>query len=836
MNETPQIGNSVLLQSQFLSQSENDNEGIDFVNILIQCFRHWYWFVLCAIIALVLAFFKVKSQENVYTRSATIMIKEEATGGQSSKLGVEADMGIFKSTSTVQNEIIAMRSPQVISDVVKRLKLYMGYSKDGRFHKETLYGWNLPVEVILDDPEKEQWSSFTLELKDDGTIKLFDFSTGKSKEIQAKLNERVSTPVGDLTIIPTTSYQSQNTKIYVTHGFVSSTTAECTSKLSVSRRGDKSSVIDLSYIDVSTQRAEDFLNTLIKVYSEYWVNDRNQIALSTNKFISERIAVIEKELGNVDSDISTYKSQNLIPNLPGNIGQNMSEAASANKETLELSTQLSMVEFLKTYLAEHPDLTMLIPAVSGIDAGVIEGQISNYNSLVLERNSLLAHSSEVNPLVVEKDEQLKVLRDAINSTISNQIEALKTKLNAQKKSEQNAIGKMAVNPEQEKYLLSVERQQSVKEALYTYLLQKREENELSQAFTAYNTRLINPPSGGFTPIAPNKNQIYMMYLAIGLAIPLCIIILLEMLNNTVRGRADLENMKTPFLGEIPFVTVGSKSFIERLYTSKNLFQYIKNEPFIMNLLMKLGIWKKSDRQSDQNLKLYVKPGSRNQINEAFRVVRSNMEFMAGESENQVIMVTSANAGSGKTFISLNLAASFAIKGRKVLAIDMDFRKRSLSKYVQKPLIGIADYLAKRTENYNDLIIEESFIDNMDILPVGTIPPNPTELLYDKRLGAMLDDLKQKYDLIFLDCPPIEIVADSSIIAKYADKSIFLVRAGLLQRNMLPEIDKFYDTKKFGNLCVLLNGTDDSYGKYGYSKYGYRYGYHYGYGGHYESEN
>ncbi|MBR6989419.1 MAG: polysaccharide biosynthesis tyrosine autokinase [Bacteroidaceae bacterium] len=825
--------NVVIMQQAPQNQQEEEDEGLDIINILMRCLSNWYWFVICAAIAFALAFFNVKSQENVYSRSATIMIKEESSSSNSLS---NNNLGLFKSTSTVSNEIIAMKTPQVVNDVVKRLKLNMNYSKDGRFHRQTLYGWNLPIEVIMEDVPDEGLASLTVSLKKDGSLTLKDFSKGGNKTVKGKLNEHLDTPIGKVLVILTDNHKASDVEIQVVHNMLSSTAALYSKKLAIAQREESASVIDLSCSDVSIERAEDFLNMVITVYSEYWVNDKNQIATSTNEFISERLAVIEKELGSVDSDISSYKSQNLIPNLSGSIGQNMSLAAAANQKSIELNNQLSMVRFLKDYLQTNDDPNRLIPAVSDIGSSSIENQIRSYNDMVLERKTLVSNSSEENPLVKERDAQLAEMRAVLMSSIDNQIVAFNTQLRTTQSTESKATSKMATNPEQEKYLLSVERQQAVKQALYTYLLQKREENELSRAFTAYNTRLLNPPTGSNTAIAPNSKQIYTIYLVIGLLIPLVVIILLELLNTTVRGRKDLEHMQTPFLGEIPFVQQEKRGFLRRLISSGGLGNFFKNDPVMSKALMRLGFWKKSDRQSDKNLKLYVKEGSRNQINEAFRVVRSNMEFMQGENEHQIVMITSANAGSGKTFVTLNLAASFAIKDRKVLAIDLDFRKRSLSKYVNKPHHGLADYLAKRAENYDNLIIKSSLVNGLDILPVGSIPPNPTELLYSERLGVMLEELKKEYDLIFLDCPPVEIVADASIVAKYADKTIFMIRAGLLQRNMLPEIDKFYDNKKFGNMALLLNGTDDSYGKYGYSKYGYRYGYHYGYGSHYTSES
>lgn len=834
MEEYTNPNNVVVMQQPAMPNHDEEEESLSIVNIIMRCLSNWYWFVICIIISLSFAFLHVKKQEPVYTRAATVLIKEEANMSSSNKLGVQEDMGVFKSTSTVANEMIAMQSPQVVSEVVRRLKLYMNYSTEGRFHRVTMYGEICPIEVIMEDVNEDQWANLTVELANEGEVVLKDFSKGQPNTvITGKMNERISTPLGTVQVLPTKSYYGQRTEIYVNHWSIEASTGRYQGGLVMDRR-ERTSVIDLAFSDVSTQRAEDFLSMLIQVYSEFWVNDRNQIALSTNRFITERLSVIEKELGNVDSDISSYKSQNLIPNLEASTSRNMGEAASASQQIVDLNTEISITKYLLDYVKNKKNFNKLIPSIS--DVGTVSGLISNFNEKILERNSLVASSSETNPLVLEMDEQLANIYDVILSSLENQLVALNTQLKSTQSTESKATTKMANNPEQAKYLLSIERQQAVKQALYTYLLQKREENELSQAFTAYNTRLLNPPSGGSAPTAPKSQMIYLIALAIGVAIPLAFIILFEIMNTTVRGRKDLENLSSPFLGEIPFVQADKRNFWSRLIGAKNIKQFIKSEPIVMRVLMKLGIWKKSDRQSDKNLKLYVKNGSRNQINEAFRVVRSNMEFMKSDKPSQIEMITSANAGSGKTFVTINLGASFAVKGKKVLAIDMDFRKRSLSKYVNKPAKGLVDYLANKVDCYDNLIVKGSLIENLDVLPVGAIPPNPTELLYEERLGEMLQDLRERYDLILLDCPPIEIVADASIVAKYADKTIFIVRAGLLQRNMLPEIDKFYMSKKFGNISILLNGTDDSYGKYGYFKYGYRYGYHYGYGSHYGSES
>ena len=359
--------------------------------------------------------------------------------------------------------------------------------------------------------------------------------------------------------------------------------------------------------------------------------------------------------------------------------------------------------------------------------------------------------------------------------------------------EQQTSSRIAANPTQAKYLLSVERQQKVKETLYLFLLQKREENELSQAFTAYNTRIVTPPHGSMLPTSPVRKNIFLVAFALGLLIPVIIIFLHENMNTRVRGRKDLEGVAVPFIGEIP------------LYTKK-----------------KKGVFRKKPLEVRA---VVVKEGSRDIINEAFRVLRTNLEFMtAKERKSNVIVVTSFNPGSGKSFLTMNIAVSLAIKGKKVLVIDGDLRHGSASSYIDSPDKGLSDYLGGRIDNLDEIIVHDPKQKHLDILPVGTIPPNPTELLFDERLRQVIESVRDQYESVLIDCPPIELVADTQIIEKLADRTIFVVRAGLLERSMLAELEKIYEEKKYKNMSLILNGTESSGGRYGY-----RYGYYYGYG-------
>lgn len=807
--------------SQVPNANASTSEGT-ITDLLLKSLVRWPWFIFSIVLFVALAFFYVKRQEPVYQRDAAILIKSESRSGglRGANISLGADMGLFDNSSNVEDEMAALISPTTVVEVVNRLKLYMNYKRPGRFHDVTLYGKNLPIAVDMLEVHPDSAAYLEVILKKNGQVELTHFMKKDIEDFsvcKGKIDEVINTPLGKVRVEATPAYAQldleQDVVIKVTHISTESAIGIFSSRLRTQLASKQSSIIEMAYSDVSVQRADDCLKTLISVYNEMWLSDRNKMAISTSSFINERLLILEHELDTVDSRISNYKSSNLIPDLEAQSGLSLTNADLAEKAVVETANKIAILKFLKEHV-EKDDGTQLIPANTGIGVTSIEQQIAEYNKTMLNRNRIVANSSESNPIVQEMNQELTYLRGAILSSIKNQIKAFNSELASTRQLHEKSRRSLASNPQQNKHLLSISRQQGVKEALYLFLLQKREENELSQAFTATNTRIIQEPSGSSVPTAPQGMKILMIAFVIALAVPFGIIYLVDILDNTVRGRRDVESLMTPFSGEIPQLSRRRGGFYRRVFN-------------LVNRIRLIFTGKKKGLYSSDMIQLDVKPNSHNVINEAFRVVRGNLEFM-NSKDTKVFLITSANPGSGKTYISLNLAASFAVKKKRVLLVDLDLRKRSLSrKDKHEKQLGISDYLAGHADSYHELI-QKDYQPCLDLLRAGSMPPNPSEVLYSDRLGTMLQELRNEYDYIILDCPPVEVVTDVAIIAPYVDRTIFVVRAGVMLRSMLPEIDKMYVTKRFGEMCVLLNGTEGGGGRYGYSRYSYNYGYSYGY--------
>lgn len=765
--------------------------------LLSMCLYRWKWFVLSVIFTLGLGMLYIMRTQPVYTRTSSILIKTNTTAnGSFSDELITGGLSAFNVRSDVRNEMTAMKSPYIVGNVVRQMHLNVSYAKPGRFYDEVLYGKDLPINVSLaQGQDEEPVASFSVHAGKNGTVTLTNFKAPnhddvKEKTVKGRFDQPLRTPVGTVVVTRTPNYKPENYDVNVNFTTINAAAGDYGSRLKIVMDNDKNDILNLTMQDVSAQRATDFLNTLIDEYNKSWIEDKNKVAVSTSKFITERLNVIEQELGNVDSDISSFKSQHLIPDLGEASRLYMNKANEADEQILNLSNARSVLGFVRGIVADNGRRDQLLPGNVGITNAAVMNLINEYNTELLRRNNMVENSSVSNPLVVEADQRLAAMRSSIITSLDNEINSLNTQINSFRSSEAESQQRIASNPTQAQYLLSVERQQKVKESLYLYLLEKREENELSQAYTAYNTRIIAPPTGSPFPTSPITRNVMVIAFVLGLLLPVGVIVLRENMENRVRGRKDLEDLTIPFLGELP--QTGKRS-------------------------RKGGL--------DKHSSLMVNGHKHDMINEAFRVIRTNLDFMSDpEKKSQVIMTCSMNPGSGKTFIALNMAAAYALGDKKTVIVDLDLRKGTLSHSLNASRHGVSEYLSGHNNDVDSLINNIPGYDNLYFLPAGALPPNPAELLQRNRLQELIEHLREEYDIVILDCPPADMVADAAIITKVCDMTIFVIRAGLFERRMLPYLDEHYKEGKFKNMTLILNGVPVSQ-----NRYGYRYGYSYGYG-------
>ena len=755
--------------------------------------RQWKWIVLSLTICMGLAVLFLAWKPFSYTREAQVEIKEDSESGSSSALAMFADLGIGNATNNLYNEMAYFESPDLMAQVVDRLGLQTNYFMRKGLRSNVLYGSNLPINVTFETLPQNVGGSFKINIDEAGQIYLSKFKVKDDRvafeqKRPFKFGETVMTPLGKIKIEKTPFFGKDKEEgddlsysIGVARLSMKGAVKAWREKLSVNELRKEASVVELSVIDGSARRAEDVLNTIIQVYNEDWILSKNEVALASSDFIDERLTSLSKELSDVDSDISDFKSENQIPDLVASATISLNEEQNTRSALLALNNDLQLARYLKDYIEKNDNPSKTLPTNLGMQNQVLDTQITAHNTMVRNRNSIVDASSQENPIVQSLDSQIEDSRNSILASLDNQINIISQEIATINKEKLSFEKKLASNPEQARYLLSVERQQKVKESLYLYLLQKKEENQLNQAFTPYNTRIIARPNGDSKPTSPKPVSVLMMAFILGLAIPVGTIYVREVSNTKVRDKNDLKGLSIPFLGEIP--KVNSKKF------------------------------------DDKDHMVVVSQGNRNVVNEAYRVVRTNLNFMLdGEEKCPVVMLTSFNPGSGKSFIAINLAMSLAIRGKKVLVIDGDMRRNSSSAFIGNPDAGLAQCLLGKA-TLDQAVVKGRLNENLDVLPGGKTPPNPTELLENGRLAPMIDQLRQHYDVIFIDCPPIQMIADGRIFSTVCTNTIFVLRAGLFEKGLLSELENVYRSKEYHNMCLLLNGTEGSggYGQYGAGK-------------------
>ncbi len=758
-------------------------------DILDTVLDNWKWFVLSAIVCVGLARLYLASRPYVFQRQAMMLVKDDSSGPGSRRSSISTDAlmqlnGVLAGTS-VKNEVYILHSFQLSKEVAKNLHLDVLYNFKKGLKNISLYN-NRPVTVDFMDPFIFP-VTFYLDINSTQECAIHDVKMGvpmkeSSYTGKVRMGQMLQTPFGKLVLTP----MADNLKhfigktIKVTRISQDDAAIMIMNKCSSSELDKESTLVRITCNDTSIERADDILSGLLEAYKQSIIEDKNRIAQSTATFIDSRIQLIYQELSDVESKMADFKQSSGLMDLKANSEAFLTQSTSARQRTIQAEMQYSMVQYLVDYLAENSKGHSLIPTMGGINDNGIQTQITQYNQMMLNRNRLAENTSESSPAIKELDSNLSQMHAAALASLSGYASSLKLQLDKAKAEENRLIGTINAVPQKEKQAIDIMRQQVLKETLYTFLLNKREETALQLAITEANIRIVEHPFGSKVPVAPRKLVISLFALILGLAIPFTFFQIKERLNMSVRGRKDIETYTTiPILGEIPH--------------------------------RKSGV-------SDSDI--VVSAQNDDVIGEAFRLLRFSMNFI--NKDARIIMFTSTMPGEGKTFISRNFAATLGMAGKKVVLVDTDIRKRTQSKLSFKGRSqGLTSFLSGAVDDIKTLVVPQDESCNLDMLPAGITPPNPAELLMSDRLEQCMEELKKHYDYVVVDNVPAQVVADAGIVNRIADLTIYVIRENKIDRRYLPELERLHLEGKFNHLCIVMNDCQNRNKKYGY---GYGYGY------------
>ena len=803
-------------ETDFNEAQESKEENIDVKELLFKYLIHWPWFVGAVVACLIAAWVYLYVSTPVYNISATVLIKDDKKGGSAGMLSGLESLGLdgmISSSQNIDNEIEVLRSKTIVKEVVEDLGLYISYADKDEFPSKNLYKTS-PVQVSLTPQEAdllEKPMIVEMALPPQGSldvnVKIGDDEYQKHFE---KLPAVFPTDKGTLAffLTPDSALSSKRTSeetidsgktvrnitavinnpLAVAKGYCGSMTIEPTSKTT--------SVAVISLKNSNVQRGKDFINKLLEMYNINTNNDKNEVAQKTAEFINERISIISKELGSTEKDLESFKRGAGITDLTSDAQIALTGSAEYEKKRVENQTQINLLQDLQKYMQNEG--YEVLPSNIGLQDVNLAAAINRYNDVLVERKRLLRTSTENNPTIINLDTSIGAMKENVQVSLDRVLRGLFiTKADLDREASRYSR-RISEAPGQEREFVSIARQQEIKAGLYLMLLQKREENAITLAATANNAKIIDDAIADDAPVSPKGRMIYLIALVLGVGIPVGVIYLLELTKFKIEGRSDVEKLtNVPIVGDIPLTD--EKQGAIAVFENQN-----------------------------------------NLMSETFRNIRTNLQFML-ENDKKVILVTSTVSGEGKSFISANLAISLSLLGKKVIIVGLDIRKPGLNKVFNIPRkeVGITQYLANPEKNLMDLVQPSDVSKNLYILPGGTVPPNPTELLARDGLDKAIETLKKNFDYVILDTAPVGMVTDTLLIGHVADLSVYVCRADYTHKNEYTLINELAENNKLPKLCTVINGLDlkrrkygyyYGYGKYGkYYGYGKRYGYGYGYG-------
>ena len=800
-------------QEQLLPPEVEDQLSFFNLQFVIKTFvLNWVWFLLSVIIFMGIGIVYLRYTQPMYSVGAKMLIKNDDNRRRSNnQIMAATNLGTMTMSDGFENEIEILKSNSIAEGAVRDLKLYVDYSMEGRVVDRPIYK-TTPLIVDMDQKHLDRLESpVNLEISKHeggeyevrGSYVLDDGPhTFRSTGVMPM---SINVKVGTFTIIPNYKYVNgwdSGKDLKVTVSNPKTLAYSYAGRLSVDPLNKVTTIANLGCVDAIPDRGIDFLRQVAVVYNRQANEDKNEIAVRTEEFINDRLEKINAELGSTDGAIASYKRSNNIVDAASSAGASLNQTDDADNALAEMNTQIMLMESIREYIMQPENKYQTLPSNVGLKDGAATGLITQYNQIALERNRLLRSASEQSPAVQTVTAQL----DDLTNSINRAIEQSKRTMNIERQHLANRFSKyqskLSQTPQQERILTEIGRQQTVKSSLYIMLLQKREENSISLAATADKGKLVDEPVF-MGKVSPKSSIILLICLVLSIGVPFLIFFLIEMTRYRIEGHADVEKLtKAPIIADIAQSSQSAKT--------------------------------KGD--------IVVHENENNQMEEIFRAMRTNLQFMLKEGQN-VIMFTSATSGEGKTFSAANLAVSFALLDKKVILIGLDIRRpRLISLFeLEKTQKGVSVLLTQDNptpQDIKDNIVPSGVNKNLDLLLAGPVPPNPAELIARNSLDRIFEILRKEYDYVIVDTAPIGLVSDTLQVGRVVDASVIVCRADYTEKSAFGMINELIATQKLPNVSIAINGIDMSrkkygyaygYGKYGkYSKYG-RYGYKSNYG-------
>ncbi|RRB04256.1 GumC family protein [Larkinella rosea] len=741
---------------------------------LMRYLRFWPWFLLSLVLLLGAAYTYLLYQAPVYRIHASLLIKDEKKGGLSAE-NLMKELYLFNKNVSIDDQIEILKSYTLMDRVVTSLGLDVQYFHPSTTYKKEIYAES-PIRLIV-EKANPQLVNTPLEFTfvDNKTFLLNGYSY--------PFNQNIKTPYGQLRIFPLRSINASTEPVTVSVLTHSRAVNSYLDKLSVEPAAKESNVLELSMEETVPDKAEAILNQLVNAYSKEAVFDRNKDAHNMLKFIEERLSLIAGELSQVEQEVESYKSTQGITDLSVQAQTFLVTVKENDAQLNEVNMRLSGLADIERYLAKQPGDKSVAPATIGLNDPTLTSLLGKISELELKRDEMSRMMASNSPMLLSIDSQIKTIKGSINENVQTMRQQLTSSRNHLQDNNRRLEEMIRTVPGKERTLLNITRQQVIKNGLYTYLLQKREETALSAASTVTDSRIVDVARTDEGPVAPVRSTIFLIFGCIGLFLPIGFIEIKDAFNNRVMRRSDVEEItQVPILGEIV----------------------------------------KGSRVSTDNL--VFKPRLRSVIGEQIRALRTNLHFLKAEhQQSQVLLFTSCISGEGKSFISLNLGASLAMVDRTTVILEMDLRKPQLHKNLHmENQAGISDYLLGEA-TIDDLLQPILGYTNYFIITAGPLLPNPAELLSTPRLNQLFQELRERFDYILVDSPPIGLVTDSQLIAPFADVTLFMVRHDHTPKNQLKMVDALFREQRFQNLSIVLNAIGEGESHY----YNYSYGEYYG---------